>query len=110
AGFAILASGGDVMFIDGVRIEDSGSRNPAGRNNTTGGILLEEGTMHFRVARCELRNVRGNGIWTHSLYTSPRNSDGDITENHFEQTGRDAIQVGHATRVRVDGNTGRLIG
>src|SRR6202023_1170823 len=43
AGFAILVSGSKQVHIERARIEDSGSRNAAGRNNTTGGILLEEG-------------------------------------------------------------------
>jgi hypothetical protein len=110
AGFAILASRAHGVTIDGVHVADSGSRNAAGRNNTTGGILLEEGTTDFRVTRCELRNVRGNGIWTHSLYTSPRNARGVFAENLLEEIGRDALQVGHATAVRVEGNTGRRIG
>ncbi|MCU1274549.1 MAG: hypothetical protein JWO48_1980 [Bryobacterales bacterium] len=109
-GFAILISGSRDIVIDRVRIEDSGSRNAAGRNNATGGILLEEGTERFRVTRSVLRNIRGNGVWTHSLYTSPRNADGQILDNQFEQIGRDALQVGHATRVRVENNTGKLIG
>ena len=83
---------------------------PAGRNNATGGILLEEGTRDFTVTRCDLRNVRGNGIWTHSLATAPQNRDGLIASNHFERIGRDAIQVGHGTRVRVEDNTGSEIG
>ena len=98
------------VSIDGVRVADSGSRNAAGRNNATGGILLEEGTTDFEVTRCELRNVLGNGIWTHSLYTSPRNARGVFTENRFTGIGRDALQVGHATGVRVAGNTGTRIG
>ena len=109
-GFAILASASHDVEIDRITIADSGSRNAKGRNNTTGGILLEEGTEHFRVTRCEIRNVRGNGVWTHSLYTSPRNHDGRIANNQFERIGRDAIQVGHATRFQVENNTGRLIG
>jgi hypothetical protein len=110
AGFAVLVSRSRHVAIDGVRVADSGSRNPAGRNNTTGGILLEEGTSDFRVTRCELRNIRGNGIWTHSLYTSARNARGVFAENRFAQLGRDALQVGHATQVRVEGNTGTRIG
>jgi hypothetical protein len=109
-GFAILASASRDVAIDRVTIADSGSRSDKGRNNTTGGILLEEGTEHFRVTRCEIRNVRGNGVWTHSLYTSPRNNDGRIENNQFERIGRDAIQAGHATRIQVENNTGRLIG
>ena len=76
SGFPILVSGSKQVRIERVRIEDSGSRNAAGRNNTTGGILLEEGTGDFQVLNCELKNMRGNGIWTHSLYTSPRNANG----------------------------------
>jgi hypothetical protein len=110
AGFAILASRAREVAIEDVEISDSGSRDAAGRNNSTGGILLEEGTADFRVARCRLRNVRGNGVWTHSLYTSPRNAHGAITGNSFDQVGRDAIQVGHAMDVRVESNSGRRIG
>jgi hypothetical protein len=110
AGFAVLVSRSRQVAIDGVRVADSGSRNLAGRNNTTGGILLEEGTSDFRVTRCELRNIRGNGIWTHSLYTSPRNARGVFAENRFDTIGRDALQVGHATEVRVEGNAGTRIG
>ncbi len=109
-GFAILVSRGSDVAIDRVEVADSGSRNPAGRNNATGGILLEEGTRDFRVTRCLLRNIRGNGIWTHSLYTSPRNGPGLIAQNRFSVLGRDAIQVGHATRVRVEENSGNAIG
>jgi hypothetical protein len=110
AGFALLVSGARSVAIEGVRVFDSGSRNAAGRNNTTGGILLEEGTRDFRVTHCVLRDIRGNGIWTHSLYTSPRNGPGLIAGNRIESVGRDAIQVGHAFDVRVEANTGTHIG
>jgi hypothetical protein len=107
-GFAVLASRSGVE-IDNVHVSDSGSRNAAGKNNTTGGILLEEGTQ-FTVFACELHNVLGNGIWTHSLYTSPRNGPGSIRYNKFDTIGRDAVQVGHATDVLVLSNQGRAIG
>jgi hypothetical protein len=110
AGFAVLVSRSRYVAIDGVRVSLSGSRNTAGRNNTTGGILLEEDTSDFRVTHCELRDIRGNGIWTHSLYTSPRNARGVLAENRFDTIGRDALQVGHATEVRVEGNSGTRIG
>jgi hypothetical protein len=110
SGFAVLVSRSRDISIDAVRIVDSGSRTPGGRNNATGGILLEEGTRNFAVTHSDLRNVRGNGIWTHSLATAPRNSDGLIASNHFDQIGRDAIEVGHALRVRVEDNTGTEIG
>jgi hypothetical protein len=109
-GFAVLLSAVTDARIDRVQVSDSGSRNYAGTNNTTGGILLEEGTYDFRVTDCDLRNIRGNGIWTHSLYTSARNGRGLISGNRFSMLGRDAIQVGHATGVRVEENSGRLIG
>jgi hypothetical protein len=110
SGFAILASRSRDVTISGVVIDDSGSRNARGGNNATGGILIEEGTADFRVIDCELRNIRGNGIWTHSLYTSPRNANGQIKGNHFDTIGRDAIQVGHATNVRVEDNSGSRVG
>jgi hypothetical protein len=110
AGFAILVSGSKQIRIERVHIEESGSRNAAGRNNTTGGILLEEGTRDFHVIDCEFKQIRGNGIWTHSLYTSPRNENGVIGLNHFVSMGRDAIQVGHATGIRVQKNSGERIG
>lgn len=110
AGFAVLVSRARDVAIDRVQVRDSGARNAVGRNNATGGILLEEGTQGFRVMRCELRDIRGNGIWTHSLYTSQRNKDGVIAQNRFAGIGRDAIQVGHAMDVRVEENSGRSIG
>ncbi|MFN7993912.1 MAG: right-handed parallel beta-helix repeat-containing protein [Bryobacteraceae bacterium] len=107
---ALLVNASSVVRITGVRVEDSGSLNPAGKNNATGGILLEEGTTDFTVRDCELRRIRGNAIWTHSNYGSPRNADGTIEHNQVEVVARDAIQVGHATRVRVEQNTGARIG
>jgi hypothetical protein len=110
AGFAILVARSHHITIDHVRVENSGSRNAYGRNNTTGGILLEEGTTDFQVTNCDFRHIRGNGIWTHSLYTSPRNARGLIANNRFDTIGRDAIQVGHATAVQVLDNMGWRIG
>lgn len=110
AGFAVLVSRSSGVRIEKVQVEDSGSRNAKGRNNTSGGILLEGGSTDFQVLGCTFRNVRGNGVWTHSLYTSPRNRDGLVSGNRFESLGRDAIQVGHAIRVRVENNSGTRIG
>jgi hypothetical protein len=110
AGFAILVSHSGDVAIDRVAVQDSGGRNAAGRNNGTGGILLEEGVTDFSVTNCGLRNIRGNGLWTHSLYTSPRNARGRLAGNRFDTIGRDAIQVGHATDVRAEGNHGTRIG
>ena len=83
-------------MIDHVSVRDSGSRNAKGRNNTTGGILLEEGTEQFSVGDSTFSNIRGNGVWTHSRYMAPRNRNGKILRNQFSEIGRDAIQVGHA--------------
>lgn len=110
AGFAVLVSRARDILIDQVSVADGGSRNSLGRNNSTGGILLEEGTTRFRVTRSLFQNIRGNGVWTHSLFTSPRNQDGWIAFNRFYNVARDAIQVGHATRVRVEDNEGARIG
>ncbi|MDQ6663382.1 MAG: hypothetical protein M3Z23_03205, partial [Acidobacteriota bacterium] len=83
AGFAVLVSHSNKVRIEAIGIDNSGSQSLAKRNNATGGILLEEGTANFEVLNCSLKNIRGNGIWTHSLYTSPRNSQGRIASNHF---------------------------
>lgn len=109
-GFAVLVSRSRDIAIDAVSVGDSGSRNPSGRNNATGGILLEEGVTDFHVSGSKFRNIRGNALWTHSLYTSPRNERGLFARNRFETIGRDAIQVGHATDVKVIENAGRAIG
>lgn len=109
-GYAILVNGGHTVKIYGIEITDSGGLNAKKRNNTTGGILLEEGTMDFEVLDCRIINVRGNGIWTHSYQSSPRNARGRIADNEFAMIARDAIQVGHATAVRVENNRGRMIG
>jgi hypothetical protein len=110
AGFAVLVSRAEWIDVDRVDVADSGSRDARGRNNTTGGILLEEGTSNFHVTRSQFRNIRGNGVWTHSLFTSPRNEDGEIAFNRFEELARDAIQVGAATLVQVYENQGTRIG
>ena len=108
--FATLISHSKHVAIDHVSVKDSGSRNAKGRNNTSGGILLEEGAEQFTVADSTFRNIRGNGVWTHSRYMSPRNRDGKILRNEFSDIGRDAIQVGHAVAVDVAGNHGTRIG
>ena len=108
--FAVLVAHSKNVLIDHVSVKDSGSLNAKGRNNTTGGILLEEGTNQFTVINSVFRNIRGNGAWTHSRYLSPRNSRGKIADNQFFDIGRDAIQVGHATEIGVSGNRGSRIG
>lgn len=110
AGFAVLVSAARNVKLNALDIASSGGKNANGFNNTTGGILLEDGTSGFIVEHCRVGNVSGNGIWTHSRYGSKRNSDGVISENRFETIGRDAIQIGHATRVQVVHNTGMHIG
>jgi hypothetical protein len=108
--FAVLVNHSRNVFLDHISISNSGSRNAKGRNNTSGGILLEQGTEAFTVADSTFQNVLGNAVWTHSVYGSPRNRGGKIANNKFFDIGRDAIQVGHATEVLVAGNTGNRIG
>jgi hypothetical protein len=110
AAFAILVKTCQNVLIEDSSVRDSGSRNALGRNNTTGGFLLEEGSGPFKVARSHFENILGNGLWTHSYYWALRNHDGEFTDNTFDLIGRDAIQVGRSTRVQVHGNRGRRIG
>jgi Right handed beta helix region len=108
--FPILVSRSSGVRIREVSVEDSGGRNAKGRNNLTGGILIEEGTSDFEVRNSIFRRILGNALWTHSLATSQRLKDGVFDGNKFDTIGRDAIQVGHATNIKVSGNTGRDIG
>jgi hypothetical protein len=110
AGFAVIASRSSKIRIHDVTVLDSGSKNAQGRNNLSGGILIEEGSDDFQVTGSTFRNILGNGLWTHSLRTSPRLANGVFSGNHFDTIGRDALQVGHATRVRVENNAGSNIG
>lgn len=108
--FAVIVARSKQVRIENVEVRDSGSRKPNGRNNTSGGVLVEEGTEDFVVRDSLFVNVLGNGVWTHSMYTSPRNRRGVISDNRFEDLARDAVQVGHATAVTVERNTGKRIG
>ena len=108
--FPILVSESSKVRIRKVTIDSSGSKNARGRNNLSGGILFEEGTTDFEVRDSVFRNILGNALWTHSNFHAPRQQDGVFAGNKFDTIGRDAIQVGHATRVRVDGNAGVNIG
>lgn len=108
--FALIASRSSNIRIRNVLVEDSGTSNAKKRNNTTGGIVIEEGSSDFEVRDCQFRRIRGNALWTHSLYTSPRLHDGVFAANQFDAIGRDAIEVGAASRIRVEENTGRHIG
>ena len=108
--FPIIVSASSDVTVDSVKIEDSGTLGRNGRNNTSGGILLEQGVSHFEVKDSVIRRVTGNGIWTHSYSSAPRSSDGSIHGNTISTTARDAIQVGHATRIRVENNRGSDLG
>jgi hypothetical protein len=110
ANYAILIAHSSDVFISRVTVENSGSHNAKGRNNASGGILLEEGSSNFSVTSSTFRHILGNAVWTHSMYSSPRNATGRIVNNTFEEIGRDAIQVGHATDMTVAGNVARRIG
>jgi len=108
--FPILVSQSSNVRVWGATIEDSGSKNARGRNNLSGGILIEEGSSNFEVTESLFRRIPGNALWTHSMSIAPRQKDGSFTNNYFDTIGRDAIQVGHATRVKVEGNKGVNIG
>lgn len=110
AGFAVLASGTQRVSIARISVSDSGSLKPNGRNNTTGGVLIEDGSCDWTVEDSRFTSIRGNAIWTHSRYTAPRNERGIIRRNTFQEIGRDAVQVGHAVAVQVEANSGVRIG
>ena len=109
--FAVLVSHSKNVLIDHVSVKDSGSLNAKGRNNTTGGILLEEGSESVHRNRFGVpQHPRQRRSGPTRVIMSPRNSRGKIADNQFFDIGRDAIQVGHATQVGVAGNRGSRIG
>jgi hypothetical protein len=108
--FAVLVSRSSGIRLDHLYVSDSGSLNKRGRNNTTGGIVIEEGSSDFDVRDCRFLRIRGNALWTHSMYRSPRSWHGTFTANNFDRVGRDAVEVGHARDVRVAENAGSNIG
>ena len=108
--FPVLIHASSDIALGHLKIEDCGTLTRAGRNNTTGGILLEEGASRFSIENSTIRNVTGTAIWTHSYGRSPRQSDGIIRNNEISRIGRDAIQIGHATRIRVEDNRGAELG
>ncbi len=108
--FPIIVNATSKSLIDSVTVEDSGTLNREGHNNTTGGILIEEGSTNFEVRNSTMIRIAGNAIWTHSYARSPRQADGAIRNNVIATIARDAIQIGHATRVRVENNKGSEIG
>jgi hypothetical protein len=107
---ALIANASPDVTVTHASVTDSGGRNQRGRNNSTGGILFEEGCTNFAVLDSTFRRIRGNAVWTHSRYKSPRNAHGRVENNTLEEIGRDAIQVGHATGVVVARNLGVRIG
>lgn len=110
AAFPLLASGVRKIRISRCRFSNSGSRNARGRNNATGGVLLEDGTANFLIEDSDFENILGNAVWTHSRYNHMRNGPGTIRGNRFSGIGRDAIQVGHATHVDVLDNAIARVG
>lgn len=108
--FPILVSRSKNIRIEKAEVKDSGSRNAMGRNNLSGGILIEEGSSNFEVRDSVFERIAGNALWTHSLRISPRLDSGAFTGNRIDTVGRDAIEIGAATHVRVEGNAGANIG
>ena len=108
--FPLLINASSHLLVESVDIQDCGTLDQAGRNNTTGGILLEEGVTAFQIRHANIARITGNGIWTHSYNDSPRSSEGFIIGSTISTVGRDAIQIGHATKIRVEHNSGSQIG
>lgn len=81
-----------------------------GRTNTTGGVLLEDGTANFVVEDSSFARILGNALWTHSRYNHERNGPGVMRRNTFVEIARDAVQVGHAFGVDVVENRMERIG
>jgi hypothetical protein len=104
AGFTLLVNGGSHLRIHDVDVTDSGGLSPQRRNNATGGLLLEEGSADFEIARCLLGRIRGNGITIRS------GERGRIHENEFRSVARDAIEVTGGSALVIENNHAEQIG
>jgi hypothetical protein len=107
--FAILINASSNVQLERVTVEDSGSLGPNGKNNTTGGILFEEGVRDFQVANSSFRDILGNAVWTHSYSASPRNSNGIIHRNEFLNIARDAEHHGAPVALDTAGKVDKSI-
>ena len=110
AGFPILINGGHNIHIRDAVITDSGTLDPAGHNNGTGGIVLEEGVTDFEIVHALVGKIRGNGIWIRSTTAAATAARGVISDSEFTILARAAIELGHATAITIENNTGHMIG
>ena len=82
-------------------VSDSGSLNDKAATTRPGAFFSRKEQRSSSCRTACFENVHGNGIWTHSrnvLGTGMAESQATDSST----IGRDAIQVGHATEVRVD--------
>ena len=112
AGFPLLINGGHNIHIRDAVITDSGTLDPAGRNNGSGGIVLEEGVTDFEIVHALIGKIRGNGIWIRSATSgsTATAARGVISDSEFTILARAAIELSHATAITIENNTGHMIG
>ena len=109
AGFPILVNGGHNVHIHDIEITDSGSLDANGRNNGSGGVVLEEGVTDFEILHALIGKVRGNGIWIRSADNTIA-ARGRIADSEFAILARAAIEINHASAVTIENNTGHMFG
>ena len=110
ANLAMIVSRSSKIRMHHLRVEDCGSLDSKKHSNGTGGVVLEEGSTDFEVRTSAFRRIRGNGLWTHSPFGSPRLDNGVFAGNRLDAIGRDAILIWNASRVRVEENIGSRVG
>jgi hypothetical protein len=116
AGFPILINGGHNIHIRDAVITDSGTLDPAGHNNGSGGIVLEEGVTDFEITHALIGKIRGNGVWIRSATSGASSTAtataarGVISDSEFTILARAAIELSHATAITIENNTGHMIG
>ena len=112
AGFPLLINGGHNIHIRDAVITDSGTLDPAGHNNGSGGVVLEEGVTDFEITHALVGKIRGNGIWIRSATSvaTATAARGVISDSEFTILARAAIELSHATAITIENNTGHMIG
>jgi len=104
AGFTVLVNSSHTVRLHDVEMTESGGFNAMRRNNSAGGILIEENTTDFEIRKCLFGKLRGNGI---TVRSSQR---GQILENELAVLAGDGIRLGPAGEITVENNRARQIG
>jgi len=108
--FAIIGSIARKVKIENVSVTGGGSQNAKSKQNTSGGIVFEEGSNGVEVRNSRFEKISGNALWTAARPAALRNGNILFENNDFANIGHTAIHIGSANRVRILNNRIKLAG